>query len=136
VTRFDKSLWFIHHSSTQLFFVYSQTFANGSNCRSHKKKAHPVELAALEASGKSTNATPNIPRLEQLQPKNEPSEQQIITGSNITIQQLPLTSDDMKQDLQPLQIIPHSASETYHVHQIVQTSSPLLSNQMLEPQTQ
>ncbi|XP_065086208.1 zinc finger protein 718-like [Ochlerotatus camptorhynchus] len=45
-----------------------KTFANGSNCRSHKKKAHPMELAALEASGKQTHAT-NIPKLEQLQPK-------------------------------------------------------------------
>ncbi|XP_055638204.1 zinc finger protein weckle-like isoform X2 [Toxorhynchites rutilus septentrionalis] len=45
-----------------------KTFANGSNCRSHKKKAHPKELAALEASGGQTHAT-NIPKLEQLQPK-------------------------------------------------------------------
>ncbi|CRL02670.1 CLUMA_CG015854, isoform A [Clunio marinus] len=46
-----------------------KTFANGSNCRSHKKKAHPAELAALEASGKVLNSAPNIPSLEQLQPK-------------------------------------------------------------------
>jgi uncharacterized Zn-finger protein len=45
-----------------------KTFANGSNCRSHKKKAHPAELAAFEASGK-LNSAPNIPRLEQLLPK-------------------------------------------------------------------
>ncbi|XP_058450250.1 zinc finger protein weckle-like isoform X2 [Malaya genurostris] len=45
-----------------------KTFANGSNCRSHKKKAHPKELAALEASGEQSRAT-NIPKLEQLQPK-------------------------------------------------------------------
>ncbi|GAB0096620.1 hypothetical protein DMENIID0001_121500 [Sergentomyia squamirostris] len=46
-----------------------KTFANGSNCRSHKKKAHPVELAALEASGEVQQVT-NIPKLEQLQPKS------------------------------------------------------------------
>lgn len=46
-----------------------KTFANGSNCRSHKKKAHPVELAALEASGDQQKNVTNIPRLEQLQPK-------------------------------------------------------------------
>ncbi|XP_058814570.1 zinc finger protein weckle-like [Topomyia yanbarensis] len=45
-----------------------KTFANGSNCRSHKKKAHPKELAALEASGEQSRAT-NIPKLNQLQPK-------------------------------------------------------------------
>jgi hypothetical protein len=45
-----------------------KTFANGSNCRSHKKKAHPIELAQLEASGEQSRAT-NIPKLEQLQPK-------------------------------------------------------------------
>ncbi|XP_053695931.1 zinc finger protein weckle-like [Sabethes cyaneus] len=45
-----------------------KTFANGSNCRTHKKKAHPKELAALEASGGQTPAT-NIPKLRQLQPK-------------------------------------------------------------------
>ncbi|XP_039450104.1 zinc finger protein weckle-like [Culex pipiens pallens] len=46
-----------------------KTFANGSNCRSHKKKAHPKELAALEASGGQSRAT-NIPKLNQLQPKS------------------------------------------------------------------
>ncbi|XP_055541196.1 zinc finger protein 493-like isoform X2 [Wyeomyia smithii] len=44
-----------------------KTFANGSNCRSHKKKAHPKELAAMEASGVQTRTT-NIPKLQQLQP--------------------------------------------------------------------
>lgn len=42
-----------------------KTFANGSNCRSHKKKAHPVELAALEASGQPLPAV-NIPKMDQL----------------------------------------------------------------------
>lgn len=42
-----------------------KTFANGSNCRSHKKKAHPQELAAMEAAGETCRAT-NIPKLEQL----------------------------------------------------------------------
>ncbi|XP_059616276.1 zinc finger protein 271-like [Phlebotomus argentipes] len=46
-----------------------KTFANGSNCRSHKKKAHPAELAALEASGEQPRVA-NIPKLEHLQPKN------------------------------------------------------------------
>lgn len=45
-----------------------KTYANGSNCRSHKKKAHPEELAALEASGKQSPAT-NIPKLEHLRSK-------------------------------------------------------------------
>ncbi|XP_059617687.1 zinc finger protein 616-like [Phlebotomus argentipes] len=34
-----------------------KTFASGANCRSHKKKAHPAELAALEASGMPTRIT-------------------------------------------------------------------------------
>lgn len=45
-----------------------KTFANGSNCRSHKKKAHPVELAELEASGQKL-PTANIPKMEHLQPR-------------------------------------------------------------------
>ncbi|GAB0096617.1 zinc finger protein 660-like [Sergentomyia squamirostris] len=43
-----------------------KTFTNGSNCRSHKRKAHPTELADLEASGQTDRVT-NIPKLEQLQ---------------------------------------------------------------------
>uniref|UniRef100_A0A182WXR1 C2H2-type domain-containing protein n=1 Tax=Anopheles quadriannulatus TaxID=34691 RepID=A0A182WXR1_ANOQN len=43
-----------------------KTFANGSNCRSHKKKFHPRELAALEAAGGQKPAA-NIPKLEHLQ---------------------------------------------------------------------
>lgn len=42
-----------------------KTFANGSNCRSHKKKAHPAELAALEASGGQQQAT-TVPTLDAL----------------------------------------------------------------------
>ncbi|KAJ6645360.1 Zinc finger protein [Pseudolycoriella hygida] len=49
-----------------------KTFANGSNCRSHKKKAHPLELAAMEAAGEK-QAVANIPKLEHLQPK-EPAD--------------------------------------------------------------
>ncbi|GAB0096619.1 hypothetical protein DMENIID0001_121490 [Sergentomyia squamirostris] len=45
-----------------------KTFANGSNCRSHKKKAHPAELAAMEASGEIQQVT-KVPKLEHLQPK-------------------------------------------------------------------
>uniref|UniRef100_A0A182YFS6 Uncharacterized protein n=1 Tax=Anopheles stephensi TaxID=30069 RepID=A0A182YFS6_ANOST len=47
-----------------------KTFANGSNCRSHKKKFHPRELAALEAGGGQKPAA-NIPKLEHLQRKYE-----------------------------------------------------------------
>ncbi|XP_059619197.1 zinc finger protein weckle-like [Phlebotomus argentipes] len=46
-----------------------KTFANGSNCTSHKKKAHPVELAALEASGEPLRIA-ILPRLEHLQAKS------------------------------------------------------------------
>lgn len=42
-----------------------KTFANGSNCRSHKKKSHPYELAALEASGTKSYCQ-NMPKLEHL----------------------------------------------------------------------
>lgn len=42
-----------------------KTFSNGSNCRSHKKKTHPKELAELEAKGqKSLPVT--VPKLEDL----------------------------------------------------------------------
>ncbi|XP_058121330.1 zinc finger protein weckle-like [Anopheles ziemanni] len=47
-----------------------RTFTNGSNCRSHKKKFHPLELAALEAGGGQKPAS-NIPKLENLQPKSQ-----------------------------------------------------------------
>ncbi|XP_059618619.1 zinc finger protein 239-like isoform X2 [Phlebotomus argentipes] len=43
-----------------------KTFASGANCRGHKKKAHPVELAALEASGEEPKPA-ILPRLEHLQ---------------------------------------------------------------------
>ncbi|KAH8329006.1 hypothetical protein KR074_001440 [Drosophila pseudoananassae] len=43
-----------------------RTFANGSNCRTHKKKAHPEELAAQEAAGGSKTYNRNIPKLEAL----------------------------------------------------------------------
>ncbi|KAH8281673.1 hypothetical protein KR054_002118 [Drosophila jambulina] len=43
-----------------------RTFANGSNCRTHKKKAHPEELAAQEASGSGKSYNRNIPKLEAL----------------------------------------------------------------------
>ncbi|XP_073822636.1 uncharacterized protein isoform X2 [Musca autumnalis] len=42
-----------------------RTFANGSNCRSHMKKLHPDQLAALEASGNKSHTT-NIPKLQTL----------------------------------------------------------------------
>ncbi|KAH8404839.1 hypothetical protein KR222_005368 [Zaprionus bogoriensis] len=43
-----------------------RTFANGSNCRTHKKKSHPVELAAQEAAGGARSYNRNIPKLEAL----------------------------------------------------------------------
>lgn len=42
-----------------------RTFANGSNCRSHKKKSHPIELAAMEAAGKTSSHT-RVPELKDL----------------------------------------------------------------------
>lgn len=46
-----------------------KTFVHGPNLRLHKVKAHPVELAALEASGVPQPVT-RLPKLEQLQPRN------------------------------------------------------------------
>ena len=44
-----------------------RTFASGPNCRSHKKKAHPEELAAQEAAaGGNKIYTQNIPQLKAL----------------------------------------------------------------------
>ncbi|XP_067621085.1 zinc finger protein weckle-like isoform X2 [Eurosta solidaginis] len=40
-------------------------FANGPNCRTHKLKSHPKELAALEAAGEKAY-TKNIPKLSVL----------------------------------------------------------------------
>ncbi|XP_053958856.1 zinc finger protein 91-like [Anastrepha ludens] len=48
-----------------------RTFANGANCRTHKRKSHPEELAALEASGEKTY-TKNIPRLAALKTVTKP----------------------------------------------------------------
>ncbi|XP_059618617.1 oocyte zinc finger protein XlCOF6-like [Phlebotomus argentipes] len=47
-----------------------KTFANGSNYRSHKRKVHPAEVAALEAAGEQIRPS-NIPRLEHLQPQSK-----------------------------------------------------------------
>lgn len=46
-----------------------RTFADGSNCRSHKKKAHPEELAAFEAAG-GVHQT-SLPKLSTLMQKPE-----------------------------------------------------------------
>lgn len=46
-----------------------RTFVNGPNCRSHKLKAHPVELAALEASDMNETVMENcrnIPSIQEL----------------------------------------------------------------------
>ncbi|XP_055914274.1 zinc finger protein 91-like [Eupeodes corollae] len=42
-----------------------RTFASGANCRSHKKKSHPVELAEQEAAGKK-NTKAKMPKLSEL----------------------------------------------------------------------
>ncbi|XP_049276837.1 zinc finger protein weckle-like isoform X2 [Anopheles funestus] len=59
-----------------------KTFANGSNCRSHKKKFHPRELAALEAAG-GHKPTANIPKLEHLQRSQSDGETVEITRKHI-----------------------------------------------------
>lgn len=46
-----------------------RTFVNGANCRSHKLKNHPEEVAALEASGMNEAVLAecrNIPRIDEL----------------------------------------------------------------------
>lgn len=43
----------------------NKAFSNGSNCRAHKKRAHPKELAEDEANGKVSEQLP-IPKLEEL----------------------------------------------------------------------
>lgn len=87
-----------------------KTFANGSNCRSHKKKAHPKELAALEASGEQTPNT-NIPKLEQLQPKI-PGDQPIVTADSIPQTSLVVSSN------------PSSGVIDQHASAVDESSSP------------
>lgn len=48
------------------------TYANGSNLRTHKKKCHPIELAAMEAAGQVT-PSPVIPNAKYLQPNHAPT---------------------------------------------------------------
>lgn len=112
--------------------LIQQTFANGSNCRSHKKKAHPAELAALEASGKSTNSAPNIPRLEQLQPKNTQVEHLITVdgSSNVILQQLPLMNSEMKEELEIVQVC-----ENFQPDQTADANHTVLSSILLDPQS-
>ncbi|XP_053960055.1 zinc finger protein weckle-like [Anastrepha ludens] len=50
-----------------------RTFATGANCRTHKRKSHPEELATLEASGEKTY-TKNIPRLSVLKTVTQSAE--------------------------------------------------------------
>ena len=106
----------------RLFNRCDKTFANGSNCRSHKKKSHPHELSAFEASGKSSNAAPNIPRLEQLQPKAQQQLPQMITvdGTDMILHQMP---SDIKSELPSLHV------EAFQVQHLVQSRH-------LEPQSQ
>uniref|UniRef100_A0A182J2L0 C2H2-type domain-containing protein n=1 Tax=Anopheles atroparvus TaxID=41427 RepID=A0A182J2L0_ANOAO len=61
-----------------------RTFANGSNCRSHKKKFHPLELAALEAAGGQKPAT-NIPKLENLQPKSQNTKEEAESSEELAL---------------------------------------------------
>lgn len=42
-----------------------KAFSNGSNCRAHKRKCHPKELAEEEASGRKASPVP-VPKLEDL----------------------------------------------------------------------
>uniref|UniRef100_A0A1B0CYH7 C2H2-type domain-containing protein n=1 Tax=Phlebotomus papatasi TaxID=29031 RepID=A0A1B0CYH7_PHLPP len=46
-----------------------KTFASGSNCRSHKKKAHPAELEAMTKSGVEPKNVV-LPRIEYLQSRS------------------------------------------------------------------
>nr|XP_040237947.2 zinc finger protein weckle-like [Anopheles coluzzii] len=93
-----------------------KTFANGSNCRSHKKKFHPRELAALEAAGGQKPAA-NIPKLEHLQRKSQSDGEGVeITRKHIRStarasnssrgkerqEQLTLTADEADTDGSPL----------------------------------
>ena len=46
-----------------------RTFVNGANCRSHKLKVHPEEVAALESSGMNAKVLEQcrqIPTVEEL----------------------------------------------------------------------
>lgn len=43
----------------------SKSFSNGSNCRAHKKRTHPKELAEEEANGIEPERVP-IPKIEEL----------------------------------------------------------------------
>uniref|UniRef100_A0A0A1X3N9 Zinc finger protein weckle n=1 Tax=Zeugodacus cucurbitae TaxID=28588 RepID=A0A0A1X3N9_ZEUCU len=43
-----------------------KTFSNGTSCRTHKKRVHPDEFAAQEASGEKPNKVKNIPKLAVL----------------------------------------------------------------------
>ncbi|XP_062547256.1 zinc finger protein 572-like [Armigeres subalbatus] len=111
-----------------------KTFANGSNCRSHKKKAHPKELALLEASGGQSRAT-NIPKLDQLQPKPHQSTSlpgtQTATPATVVLVQQPTDTS-----IAPLAA--HSASIAASQQQqpkpttatIIATPSPTLSSRM------
>lgn len=100
-------------------FSHGQTFANGSNFRSHKKKSHPAELAAYESSGKATSAGLKIPRLDQLQPKNDLIDAATATTSDEIIHHHQTSTTDyvdIKQELPPLMI---SSSDNFQIHHII-----------------
>ncbi|KFB38477.1 AGAP009010-PA-like protein [Anopheles sinensis] len=91
-----------------------QTFTNGSNCRSHKKKHHPHELAALEAAGGHAPAS-NIPKLESLKPKPKRAR-----GSTVII---PETQDKTEE--------PDLKVEVVELAPIVETSNVKEKNTIL-----
>jgi hypothetical protein len=89
-------------------------------------------LANYEASGKSTNSSLNIPRLDQLQPKTTTLNQQepstklnvITTTTNDQQEIREMPFDDIKQEL-PSFIIPTN-SENFQIHHIIQSSNTIL----------
>ncbi|XP_001663336.2 zinc finger and BTB domain-containing protein 17 [Aedes aegypti] len=110
-----------------------KTFANGSNCRSHKKKAHPKELAALEASGEQSRAT-NIPKLEQLQPKPHqmaslPGTQTAPPTATALIQQLP--TSDTSTTLLPA--LPASTASQQQQHEQQATAATIIATSARPP---
>ncbi|XP_063700733.1 zinc finger protein weckle-like [Culicoides brevitarsis] len=103
----------------------NKTFANGSNCRSHKKKAHPDELKALEASG--LKSTVEIPRIEMLQPKKISNfEQEISNGLQMTEQHAITLPSLATIDNLPLQATTQSSLSQI---QVIDMQHPIIHQQ-------
>lgn len=103
-----------------------KTFANGSNCRSHKKKAHPAELAAAEAAGETSRVT-NMPKLEHLQPKYTEVQHQAagINPSLVPIGSTVVESLEMSPEMQPS---PHpSQPQAIQLHPVQLSNSVQIS---------